>query len=435
MVTIPRTACFGKSARCVIAIDRAGIPAFLEDSLKTLKARLVLPVSSPPIENGVVCIAGDRITAVGRAEDFPAAEAEDLGDVILMPGLINAHCHLDYTVMRGAILQQNNFPQWVRRINELKRTLTDDDYLESIGKGFAELRRWGTTAVFNIESFPELMVRLPPPPIRTWWFYELMDIRSRIHTEDVVAGALTFFEKRADWIGGFGLSPHAPYTASGGLYELAKFCCEEHGMPWTTHLAETEEEFLMFVAGAGPLHEFLQSLGRDMDDTGGITPVARLLQDGRVPRGGILAHMNWLAESDYELLAARKGDLAVVHCPKCHAYFGRPPFQLDRLRELGLLVCLGTDSLASNSSLNLFEEMRELRAGHPHLLPADILDMVTRNPARAIGLPGQLGEIVPGALADLIALPYDGEAVQALDAVIANNNVVEWMMVQGSVVR
>ena len=399
--------------------------------MKILRARIVLPVSSPPIENGGVGVEGDRIVAVGRLEDLPAGEVEDVGEVILMPGLINAHCHLDYTVMRGAILQQKNFPQWVRRINELKRTLTDDDYLTSIGDGFAELRRWGTTSVFNIESFPELMVRLPPPLIRTWWFYEMMDIRNRLHTEDVVAGALTFFEKRPDWLGGFGLSPHAPYTASAGLYELAKFCCEQHGMPWTTHLAETEEEFLMFVAGAGPLHEFLHSLGRNMDDTGGITPVARLLRDGNVPRGGILAHMNWLADSDYGLLAERSRDLSVVHCPKCHAYFGRPPFQIERLRQTGLSLCLGTDSLASNSSLNLFSEMRELRAGHPSLAHADILDMVTRNPARAIGLGGTLGEFTPGALADLIALPYGGGIDDVFEAVIGNETAVDWMMVNG----
>lgn len=226
--------------------------------MKLYRARIVLPLAAPPLVDGVVGVQSGRIAVVGRARDF-SAEAEDLGDVILLPGLINAHCHLDYTVMRGAILQQENFPNWVRRINDLKRTLTDDDYLASIASGFRELQKWGTTSVFNIESFPELMVRLPAPPLRTWWFYELMDIRNRIHTEDVVAGALTFFDHHPNWLGGFGLSPHAPYTTSGGLYELTKFCSENQAMPWTTHLAETDEEFEMFVKASGPLHDFLKS--------------------------------------------------------------------------------------------------------------------------------------------------------------------------------
>lgn len=403
--------------------------------MQTFKARIVLPVGAPPIENGVVGVAEGRVAAIGRAGSVGGSDARDLGDVILLPGLINAHCHLDYTVMRGAILNNGNFPGWVRRINELKRTLSDDDYLASIADGFAELQRWGTTSVFNIESFPELMVRMPPPPIRTWWFYELLDIRNRIHTEDVVAGALTFFDRHPNWLGGFGLSPHAPYTTTRGLYELAKFCCEKYSMPWTTHLAETEEEFLMFVAGAGPLYEFLLSLGRNMGDTGGLTPVARLFGDGNVPAGGILAHMNWMSDSDFEILAAHRDKVSVVHCPKCHAYFGRPPFDLDRFRALGVPVCLGTDSLASNTSLNLFEEMRALRHTHPHVSPAETLDMVTRRPARAIQSPGKLGEICEGAFADLIAIPYSGGSREACEAAVENLLPVEWMMVNGRVVK
>lgn len=400
--------------------------------MKFYRAHIVLPLSAPPIEDGVVGVQSGRVTSLGRAGDFTAGPVEDLGDVILMPGLINAHCHLDYTVMRGAILQQDNFPNWVRRINDLKRILTDDDYLSSIAKGFQELRKWGATSVFNIESFPELMVRLPAPPLRTWWFYELLDIRNRIHTEDVVAGALTFFEDRPNWLGGFGLSPHAPYTTTAGLYELTKFCSEKYAMPWTTHLAETEEEFAMFVRASGSLHDFLKKLGRRMDDVGGVTPVARLFNGPGVPHGAILAHMNCLSESDYQILASRP-DVTVVHCPKCHAYFRRAPFDLDRLREIGISVCLGTDSLASNSSLNLFDEMRALRRTHPHVPAAELVDMVTRRPAKAIGLGGKLGEIAPGAHADLIAVPFNGPVSGVLEAIVENWTPIAWTMVDGRV--
>lgn len=399
--------------------------------MKVLRARLVLPVSAPPVENGAVCVENGRITAVGPAADFSGPLTEDLGDVILLPGLINAHCHLDYTVMRGGILQQSNFPNWIIRINELKRIIGDDEYLKSISDGFAELQRWGTTSVFNIESFPELMVRMPAPPIRTWWFYELMDIRSRVHTEDVVAGALTFFDHHPNWLGGFGLSPHAPYTTSVSLYQLTKFCSEKYAMPWMTHLAETDEEFEMFVRAGGPLHAFLKKLGRRMDDTGGVTPLGKLHANDALPDRAILTHMNCLAESDYEILRSCGRKYFIAHCPNCHDYFGRPPFELERLRELGVPVCLGTDSLASNTALNMFSEMRTFRRNHPQLTAAEVLDAATRIPAAAIGLPGRLGEISPGAHADMIALPYAGEAAGAIDAVIENRAPVEWMMIEG----
>ncbi|HEY5814535.1 MAG TPA: amidohydrolase family protein [Terrimicrobiaceae bacterium] len=380
----------------------------------------------------MVYLRNGRIAAVGRARELSTYPCDDLGDCILMPGLINAHCHLDFTVMRGVILQQESFSNWVRRINDLKRTLTDNEYLKSISNGFAELRRWGTTSVFNIESFPELMVHMPPPPIRAWWFYELIDVRNRIHTEDVVAGALTFFEKHPNWMGGFGLSPHAPYTTSAALYGLAKFCCEKYAMPWTTHLAETEEEYDMFASASGPLHDFLKDLGREMHDVGGVTPVARLFEARLVPKGGILVHMNCLSEADYKLLRCYARDITVVHCPKCHDYFGRPPFNLDRLRSIGISVCLGTDSLASNTSLNLFEEMRHLRTNFPHISSEELIDMVTRRPARAIGMSGELGEIVAGAYADLIAIPFSGAPGDAVDAVVENYSPVSWMMVGGA---
>jgi len=380
-----------------------------------------------------VQIEQGRIVRVGAWNDLRCDDAEDLGDRVLMPGLINAHCHLDYSGMRNAILQPSSFSQWVRRLNELKRIVSDDEYLEAIVFGFSELQKWGTTSVYNIESFPELMVRMPAPPLRTWWFYELLDIRSRVHTEDVVAGALAFFESRPLWLGGFGLSPHAPYTTSLGLYELSRACCEEYAMPLMTHLAETSEEYEMFSSASGVLYDFLKPLGRDMSDTGGTTPIRHLLNSGALPVGSILTHMNFVSEDDWDLLSRHRSDFSVVHCPMCHEYFGRDQFPLERFREIGMNLCVGTDSLASNKALNLFEEMRTLMDKHPSVSSAEALAMVTVNAAAAIGLPGQLGELREGAFADMIALPFNGKADDVMDAIVANQAPVQWSMVNGGV--
>jgi len=395
--------------------------------LTTLRARIVFPVSAPPVEGGMVSIERGKISAWGK---WDGREAEDLGDVILMPGLINAHCHLDYSVMRGAILSNASFSRWVRRINDLKRTLSDADYLESIRTGFRELIRHGTTSVFNIESFPELMVRMPPPPIRTWWFYEMMDVRNRIHTEDVVAGALSFFEGREDWPGGFGLSPHAPYTTSPDLYRLARFCCEKYGMPSMTHLAESDEEFEMFRSARGPMYDFLAGLGRKMSDTGTLGPVARLLAENALPDGSLLTHMNFPEEEDWASLRGK--NFSIIHCPCCHEYFGRPPFPMERFLREGFNVCLGTDSLASNRSLNMFAEMQCAARRHPETAPGTILEMATLNPAKAIGMGGRLGEIRMGAEADLIAVPHAGRAGNLHEALLAHPGHVAWMMVGGN---
>ena len=400
-------------------------------TVKTLRSKYVLPMSSPAIEDGAVLLEGNKIMGVGRWADLKTPDAIDLGESILMPGLINAHCHLDYTCLRGAILPPESFASWILRINDIKRTLTDDDYLASVQQGLEESLRAGTTTILNIESFPEILLNLKRPTPRVWWFLELLDIRSRFGTEELVVGALSLLDQPADWLGGPGLSPHAPFTTSLALYRLAAECASLRQVPVMTHLAETQEEFDLFVHGRGPLHDFLAKLGRDMTDLDGQSPVARLFQPGVLPKGAILTHMNALTESDWDLLAARVDDFSVVHCPRCHSYFGRPEFPIHRFLESGINLCLGTDSLASNWSLDLFAEMRHLREIHPSLPSESVLHMVTRAAAKAIGQEGLLGEIAPGAHADLIALPMSGPMENLHAAAIEITAPPHWVMVNG----
>jgi len=403
-----------------------------------IRARAVVTMDGPVIENGAVAIEGNRIVAVGQVPDLAwisEGPVIDLGDCALLPGLINAHCHLDYTMMRGAISRPKCFTAWVQRINALKRSLDSDDYLAAIRRGFAELRRWGTTSVCNIEAFPELMTHLGRSPIRTWWFYEMIDIRHRLTTDDVVAGALSFFQNRAGSLDTFGLSPHAPYTASISLYQLANSCATAFTMPLTTHVAESREEFAMFRHAGGPLHEFMASLQRPMGDCGKATPFAQLWQSGAIDGRWLLVHMNELTDGDFSLLAEipRGGAPSIVHCPGSHRYFGHTPFQFRRLHELGVNICTGTDSLASTDSLSLFDELRLLHQTEPWLTCEQLLRTVTVNPARALRRRDQLGKIVPGALADLIAVPASGSLASVHEEVVHHDQPIPWMMIDGQI--
>ena len=404
-----------------------------------LKARAVVTMDSAPIANGALSIRENQILAVGSLEVVTALDpgpVQDLGDQVLLPGLINAHCHLDYTMMRNAIPPPKNFTAWVQRINAIKRSLDSEDYLRAIEQGFAQLTKWGTTSVCNIEAFPELMPRMPVEPIRTWWFYEMIDVRHRITTDDVVAGALLFFEHRASCLGGFGLSPHAPYTASQSLYKLANDCAAAMTMPLTTHLAESCDEFAMFRRGAGPLHDLLKSLLRPMEDCGAMTPFELLWKSGSINARWILAHMNELTEEDFALLASLPpgGAPHIVHCPGSHRYFGHAPFPFRRLHDLGVNLCVGTDSLASTDSLSLLGELRRLRLAEPWLSCEDLLRCVTVHPARALQREGMLGQIKIGALADLIALPFHGPIEAVYEEIVAFKNSIPWMMIDGKAV-
>ena len=391
-----------------------------------------------PIEGGAISIDGDHIAAVGPLEEiagFDGSPVLDLGDHVVLPGLINTHCHLDYTLLRHSIAPPASFAAWVQRINGIKRSLDADDYLKSIARGFAELKRWGTTTVCNIEAFPELMPRMAPPPIRTWWFYEMIDIRHRITDEDVVAGALMFFEHRGGASGGFGLSPHAPYTASRQLYGLANQCASLMTLPLTTHVAESREELAMFRDASGALHDFMASLQRPMNDCGQTTPFQHLWRSRAIDSRWILAHMNELTEDDFDLLASLdKADRPhVVHCPGSHRYFGHTPFPYRRMHELGMNICVGTDSLASTDTLSLLVELRRVAARESWLSAEELLRTVTVNAARALDRSRHLGRIAAGALADLIALPFTDTVADVYEAILRFDRPIPWMMIDGKV--
>jgi aminodeoxyfutalosine deaminase len=371
-----------------------------------LRARAVVPMNGPPIENGAVAFDDDRIVDVGSFAEVSgrnSGEVVDLGEQALLPGLINAHCHLDYTCLRGKIPPPSSFAEWVRAIVAAKNALLPSDYIRSIEEGFAEARKFGTTTIVNYEAFPELIIRIEPP-IRTWWFAELIDVREPHLAEEILASAMNCMVRPIKR----GLAPHALYTASFDLYRICQDMARKYDLLLSTHLAESREEYSMFHDGAGPLHDLIEEASGKAKKKRRSTPVAAMLGQIALDRRWLVVHLNELSESDYGLLADTMMDFHIVHCPRSHAYFRHSPFQFDRLREFGLNVCLGTDSLASNDDLSLFAEMRAFAKKFPHASAEEILQMVTVNPARALGQTKRLGQLSPGAHVDLVAVPFTG---------------------------
>jgi cytosine/adenosine deaminase-related metal-dependent hydrolase len=398
-----------------------------------VRSRVVVPMGGEPIENAAVAIAGNQITGVGRFEDVKASrggDVLDLGEQIVLPGLINAHCHLDYTLLRGQIPPQQSFTDWIRAINASKAALSEEDYIASIEAGLTEVQKFGTTTLLNLEAFPELLPRILRPPLRAWWCAEMIDVREQVLVHEVSENLHDWFEAHPGWLGGFGLAPHAPFTASVQLFSVASEISRKHNLPLTTHVAESHEEMQMFRDASGPLFDFLKTIGRPMDDCGGNTSLSSLMQGEVLDERWILAHLNELTEGDFDLLTRAK-KFHIAHCPRSHTFFGHTPFELRRLQTLGFNICLGTDSLASNSSLSLFSEMRELLRKEPWISPREVLTMATVNAAHAIGQADSLGRISPGFCADLIAIPAAQSGTDIFDAIVAFEGAILWMMVDG----
>jgi cytosine/adenosine deaminase-related metal-dependent hydrolase len=397
-----------------------------------IRAHTVVTLVGEPIDNGAVAISESRIIDVGKFSEisarYPGQEVIDLGEQVLLPGLVNAHCHLDYTLLRGRIPPPRSFTDWIRAINAEKAKLAARDYIASINDGFAEAQGFGTTTIVNLTAFPELTAEIEEP-IRTWWFAELIDVRDPDQAGRIIDRAVESLRSASHW----GLAPHAPFTASANLYARCEEIARREKVPLTTHLAESREEMHMFRDATGPLYDFLGSIGRSMDDCGGCTPLSSLMQRQALDGRWILAHLNELTEGDFDRLGRAKR-FHIAHCPLSHTFFGHTPFALQRLRALGFNICLGTDSLASNSSLSLFAEMRELLRKEQWISAREVLEMATVNAARAIGRGNLLGKIRLGFRADLIAIPSARTGPDVFDGIVAFEGTVPWMMVDGEVI-
>jgi cytosine/adenosine deaminase-related metal-dependent hydrolase len=412
-----------------------------------IRARTIVTMDGVPVKNGAVAISENQIIDVGNFPEVSARHSGkkivDLGEQALLPGLINAHCHLDYTCLRGKILPRKSFSDWIRAINAEKGKLSREDYLASINEGFAEAKRFGTTTIANLTAIPELISQIQAP-VRTWWFAELIDVRSPERANEIVDLAIESLKSNPNW----GLAPHALFTASRDLYRRCEEVARREEILLTTHLAESREEMEMFRHGSGPLYEFMKEIGRDMSDCGDQTPLGLFLgtvKDSSTPKAfgarndkktngngqeWIVAHLNELAEADFDLIERSKQRFHIVHSPRSHDYFGHSRFPFERLRALGFNICLGTDSLASNESLSLFAEMRAFQRSEPGISPDKILEMVTVNPALALHQQNCLGRIRPGSQADLIAVPCSGNG-NLFEQIVAFDRPVDWMLLDG----
>jgi cytosine/adenosine deaminase-related metal-dependent hydrolase len=374
-----------------------------------LRAQWVVPISSPPIENGAVEIRRDRIVTVGPARDLlkkcRKREVRDLGEVALLPGLINAHCHLDYTDMVGQLWPSRSFLHWLDQIVALKGTWDLEDYLRSWRRGESLLLKNGVTTVADMEAVAANLLLAHTSPLRIWSFLEMINIGRERETAALLTQA-DFATRRIRPRGGYGLCPHSLYTASSGLIRKAATKCQARNWPMTIHLAESREEWEMFRRKRGAMFERFQSVGRKMTDCNGQTPTQALARLGVLRQSPLIAHANYVTDEDIALLARHR--VSIVHCPKCHAYFGHHQFPVEKFLAKGVNVCLGTDSLASNDALDLFAEMRALWKAHPRLHPETLLKMATENGARALQQEQNCGTLEAGRWADLIAVPVRG---------------------------
>ncbi|MCL4079316.1 amidohydrolase family protein [Coriobacteriia bacterium Es71-Z0120] len=419
-----------------------------------LSARYVLPVSAPFIENGAVLVRDGLIVEVGLRDElkarYPDEEERDFGQAALMPGFVDLHTHLEYAVFRGMV-DDAPYSQWKLQVMRKESALDAEDWAVSAELGATEAVRSGITTIADITDSGASVGAASAAGLRGVIYREVATM-DRSQVERALADALDDVERWQQAVSDrieVGLAPHSPYSCHPKLFEAVAQTATERGLPVAMHLAGSKDE-----------HDFVKYgsslLGQDYREASGwsgigwlptgVSPVRYVYQWGilEVPRM-LAVHCVHLDEGDVGILA--KTRTAVAYCPRCNLKLGMGIAPLQELMDAGVLVGIGTDSPASNSTMDFFDEMRigllvqRGLAGEARFYPAErFVRMATLEGARALGLDHLVGSLEAGKRADIVAVDLSrSHQVPTQDpygAVVhtANQDDVLLTMIDGAVV-
>jgi cytosine/adenosine deaminase-related metal-dependent hydrolase len=376
-----------------------------------IESSWVMPAEAPLVEDGAVAVEGGRIVAAGPACElrlaYPGAPRQRYEGCTLLPGLINAHTHLELSDCSPGDPPADGFSGWLVRM--LTRTRLPEQQLQTrsehgVRTGIAQCLRYGVTTVGDISRQCSLTRPiLRDSPLRAVSFGEVMAMAQRrgLLEDRLALAASRACETRRLRIG---ITPHAPYSVEADGYRRCLAVARQQGMPLSTHLAESAAEAGFLKEHSGPLRE-LWDAWLTWDEhvpryDGGPIRYARDL--GLLEYPTLLAHVNYIDDEELDVLAG--GQASVVYCPRTHRFFGHPPHRFQEMLARGVNVCIGTDSCASSENLDLRADLRLVRQLAPHLPLRLLLQMVTTRPARALGLERLSGDLRAGLTADLLLI-------------------------------
>jgi cytosine/adenosine deaminase-related metal-dependent hydrolase len=384
-------------------------------------ASWILPISEPPIRDGWLAVDRGRVAALGAAGKrvlADGAEVVDLGHVAVMPGLVNAHTHLELSYLRDEVPPASQFVTWIRGIMKARRERPDPngrEILDAVEAALVESAACGTAIVGDISNTLVTFGPLTRSSLAAVVFYELI----RFNTPDpagVVAKALTELDALAPTERvRTSLAAHAPYSVAPlVLRAIRQAVNRDPFAPCSIHLSESAEEVEFIQTGGGPWRALLEEIGSW--DPAWVAPggsPVQFLDDSGFLDGRVLAvHGVQMTTADLDRLVARGTTL--VTCPRSNGHTGAGAPPIEDFYNYGVKVAVGTDSLASSPDLNVFAELATMRALAPTVSAGALLDSATRQGANALGFEADYGTIAPGKSARLLAIdiPADTEDVE-----------------------
>ena len=376
-------------------------------------ARWVLPITQPPIENGTVVESDGLITYVGPRFGAPPGQDHDLGESILLPGLVNTLTHLELTAMRG-FLENCQFTEWIDKLRQSRNEVMDSEaLLDSARLGIVEGLEAGITTYADTCSSGVVMQAMREAGVRGIMYQEVFGpdpAQAETAMRELEGRIETLLLEQTELVK-LGVSPHAPYTVSDPLYDAAASFANSRQLPLAMHIAESEAEFDLVARGAGEFADRWKRRGIPVSRRSR-SPIALLEERGALDRAPLLIHCVRVDADDIEIIARRR--CSVAHCPASNAKFGHGIAPLLPLIAAGIRVGIGSDSVASNNRMDILDEARlsvlvhrAATRRHDAFGAHDALQLATIGGARALGIDSRVGSLEVGKDADLAAFRVD----------------------------
>jgi cytosine/adenosine deaminase-related metal-dependent hydrolase len=372
------------------------------------RASWVVPISGSPIRDGCVTVDGGRVAVVGRPGAAPTSGERDLGDVALMPGLVNAHTHLELSYLRDAVPPSPTFVDWVRGVIAARRqppAPAPAEILQSVNRAIDEAVACGTVLVGDISNTLVTFGPLARSSLAAVVFNEVIRFNGAEAAAVVERASRQLEALLPTDLVRTSLAAHAPYSVAPLVFrEIRRAIDRDPLARCSVHLSESAEEVEFIRTGQGPWRAMLEELG-SWDPSWvppSVSPVQYLDDSGFLDERVLAVHGVQMSSSDLARLAARRTTL--VTCPRSNRYTGAGAPPLEAFYASGVRIAVGTDSLASAPSLNVFDELAAMRELAPMVPASALLDSATRQGARALGFEAEFGSIEPGKRARLLAV-------------------------------
>lgn len=366
--------------------------------IRKIAAHYIITGNGDPVKNGIISIdnTGKVLDISQSSQNLQEVSGLEFYSGILVPGFVNTHCHLELSHLKGKIRQKTGLPGFVSQINQLRKA-DENEIFAAAEKADKKMWHNGIAAVGDISNTNHSFLKKSKSQISYHTFLEIFTTNPDLVNQKYETALKLEKELEAKRLSS-SIVPHAPYSVTPAMFELIKKHCLEKKKSLSIHNQETPSENDLYQTKSGELFDAFTNFGVDFNalPQTGKSSLESIM--GQMPKQNktILVHNTFTKEEDIEKATAYFEDLYWCMCPNANLYIENSLPNIPLFYQKKQKICVGTDSLASNHQLSIFEELKVIHHNFPEIPFYKLIEWGTINGAKALGIDNKFGSFENG---------------------------------------